>query len=571
MPPPHPVPPWFLTPILSERIFVFMKSSMFCHQCEQTALGTGCTDFGICGKDAGVAALQDLLVYQLEGLSFFGAAILAQGGRIAPEVNRLVIDALFSTLTNVNFDADFFVDLLKETAAAKQLLQAQAGTLPDSLPAAAAYQLPQQAADIQSDAEQVNLRPGAVLNVDVQSLKDTLLYGIKGMAAYAHHAWMLGHQDASVNQYFYQGLSARLDESLTLNDLVGMVMEFGKVNLKAMEVLDQANTGTFGHPEPTQALITRKKGPFIIISGHDFSDLVQLLEQTAGTGVNIYTHGEMLPALAYPGLKKYPHLVGNYGSAWQNQQREFDNLPGSILMTTNCLMEPRLSYEDRIFTTGVVGFPEMAHIPEKAGQKDFTPVIQRALQLGGWPEDEPEKRILVGFGRNATLSHAGAIVDAVKTGQIRHFFLVGGCDGARAGRNYYTEFAERTPADSVILTLACGKYRFNTQDFGTVAGLPRLLDVGQCNDAYSAIQIALALANAFECGVNDLPLTMVLSWYEQKAVCILLTLLSLGIKNIYLGPTLPAFISPNVLNFLVEQFQIKPISTPQADMAAMLA
>jgi len=348
-------------------------------------------------------------------------------------------------------------------------------------------------------------------------------------------------------------------------------MEFGLVNLKCMELLDRANTESFGHPEPTPVLITRKKGPFIVISGHDLHDLVDLLEQTSGKGVNVYTHGEMLPSLSYPGLKKYPQLVGNFGGAWQNQQREFDNLPGAILMTTNCLMEPRKSYADRIFTTGVVGWTDMSHIPEKDGKKDYAPVIEKALELGGWQNDEPEKTILVGFGRQATLSHAGEIVEAVKSGQIRHFFLVGGCDGAKAGRNYYTDFAASAPKDSVILTLACGKYRFNKLDFGTVAGLPRLLDIGQCNDAYSAIQIALALANAFECGVNDLPLTMVLSWYEQKAVCILLTLLALGIKNIHLGPTLPAFITPNVLNFLVQTFNIKPITTARADLAAILA
>ncbi len=548
-----------------------METPMFCYQCEQTFRGSGCVEFGLCGKEPDVATLQDLLIYQLEGLAVFGVAAADKGKTIPAEVHRLVIDALFSTLTNVNFDARFFLDLLRQTAQAKQTLKALAEDAPGKLPPAALYQLPSSDEAIQKDANLVNIRPAAGQMDDVQSLKDTLLYGMKGMAAYAHHAWILGYQDEAVNNYLHKGLSALLDESLTLNDLIGMVMEFGQVNLKAMELLDRANTDTFGHPEPSQALISKKKGPFIVISGHDLGDLLQLLEQTAGTGVNVYTHGEMLPALAYPGLKKYPHLVGNYGSAWQNQQREFDGLPGCILMTTNCLMEPRESYQDRIFTTGVVGFPGMAYIAEKDGQKDFTPLIEKALALGGWQADEAEKSILIGFGRQATLSHADAIIEAVRTGKISHFFLVGGCDGARAGRNYYTEFAEQTPADSVILTLACGKYRFNTKEFGTVAGLPRLLDVGQCNDAYSAIQIALALANAFNCGVNDLPLTLVLSWYEQKAVCILLTLLSLGIKNIYLGPSLPAFITPNVLNFLVEQFNIKPISTPAEDLAAILA
>jgi hydroxylamine reductase len=544
---------------------------MFCHQCEQTFSGTGCVEFGICGKDADVAALQDLLIYQLEGLAVFAQAALLKGQAIENSHHRLVIDCLFSTLTNVNFDARFFLSLLKEAGNARLSLKSQASEMVEKLPAAAVYQLPENDEAIQNDANSINIRPAAAHNADVQSLKDTLLYGIKGMAAYAHHAWVLGYQDETVNNYFYKGLSALVDETLTLNDLVGMIMEFGKVNLKAMELLDQANTDTFGHPEPTQALVSRKKGPFIVISGHDLHDLKQLLDQTAGKGINIYTHGEMLPSLSYPGLKKYPHLIGNYGGAWQNQQREFDRLPGCILMTTNCLMEPRRSYEDRIFTTGVVGFPEMAHIDEKDGKKDFTPVIEKALELGGWLADEPEMRILIGFGRNATLGYANEIIAAVKSGKISHFFLVGGCDGAKAGRNYYTEFAEQTPTDSVILTLACGKYRINQKDYGTVAGLPRLLDVGQCNDAYSAIQIALALANAFDCGVNDLPLTLMLSWYEQKAVCILLTLLSLGIKNIYLGPSLPAFITPNVLNFLVEQFNLKPISTPKQDLAAILA
>jgi hydroxylamine reductase len=361
-----------------------------------------------------------------------------------------------------------------------------------------------------------------------------------------------------------------LDIGLTVPDLVGMALELGQVNLQCMAMLDKANTTTFGDPTPTAVPITRRRGPFIVVSGHDLLDLKQLLEQTVGTGVQIYTHGEMLPAHAYPGLKHYAHLAGNYGSAWQNQQREFDGLPGCVVMTTNCIQEPAPSYRDRIFTTGAVAWPGVVHIEERDGVKDFSPVIARALALGGWQEDEPEKTILVGFGHAATLSNAGAIIDAVKAGKIRHFFLVGGCDGAKAGRNYYTEFVESTPHDTVVLTLACGKYRFNKGDYGTVAGLPRLLDVGQCNDAYSAIRIASALAEAFGCGVNDLPLSLVVSWYEQKAVSILLTLLSLGIKNIYLGPTLPAFVSPNVLQFLVEQYNIKLITTVQADMAAML-
>ncbi|MBI4928082.1 MAG: hydroxylamine reductase, partial [Anaerolineae bacterium] len=455
--------------------------------------------------------------------------------------------------------------------AAKQQLQQVVHPRPAAVPAAANFVLPQNDEDVQEAAYRANLRPLAAINPDVQSLKDTLLYGIKGMAAYAYHAWVLGYRDESLNNYLLEVSAGLLDESVTLETMVGQVMEFGRQNLAVMALLDRANTETFGHPEPTATLTTRKKGPFIVVSGHDLHDLAQLLEQTAGKGVNVYTHGEMLPANAYPFFKRYAHLIGNFGSAWQNQQREFNDLPGAILMTTNCLMEPRPSYADRIFTTGVVGWDGIAHVAAVDGKKDFSAVIEKALALGGWAADEPEKRIMNGFARNAVLSNAGLVVDAVKAGKIKHFFLVGGCDGAKPGRNYYTDFAKTTPEDTLMLTLACGKYRFNSLDFGTVAGLPRLLDVGQCNDAYSAVQIALALADAFQCSVNDLPLTLVLSWYEQKAVCILLSLLSLGIKNIYLGPTLPAFITPNVLDFLVKTFDIKPVSTPQADMAAMLA
>lgn len=548
-----------------------MDNSMFCYQCEQTALGSGCVDFGICGKEPDVAALQDLLIYQLEGLSFYADCLQKKGLAISSDVHFFTMQALFATLTNVNFDRSDFFKMLTKAAEIKAKLKAQAGSISGFVPVAAVYSMPADEDAILLDASRVNTHFEAKKDEDIQSLKDTLLFGIKGMAAYAYHAWLLGHQDEAVNAYFYKGLSALLDTSLDLNAMVAKVMEFGQINLKCMEVLDAANTQTFGHPEPTQVLVSHKKGPFIVISGHDLLDLKQLLDQTAGKGIQVYTHGEMLPANAYPEFKKYPHLAGNYGSAWQNQQREFDRLPGAILMTTNCLMEPRASYSDRIFTTGLVGWPEIGRIQETESGKDFSPLIQKALELGGWQEDEPEKRILIGFGRSAVLGSADAIISAVKSGQISHFFLVGGCDGARAGRNYFTEFAEKTPKDSIILTLACGKYRFNKTDFGTTAGLPRLLDIGQCNDAYSAIQIALALANAFNCGVNDLPLTLVLSWYEQKAVSILLTLLSLGIKNIYLGPTLPAFISPNVLNFLVKTFDIKPTSTVEKDLAAILA
>ena len=547
-----------------------MTSSMFCYQCEQTFHGTGCVDFGMCGKDSDVAGLQDLLVYQLEGLAYFGYQARQAGCPVRGEIDRFMIEGLFATLTNVNFVPGFFVNLLRQSQAFKDELRAMVAP-GGAVPLAALYRLPLSDAELLADAERVNIRPYAVRDVDLQSLKDTLLYGLKGMAAYAYHAWVLGYRDAEVSAYLYRGLSAIIDDTLDLGATLAILMEFGQVNLRCMELLDTANTTTFGHPEPTVVRTTPKAGPCIVVSGHDLYDLKQLLEQTAGKGINIYTHGEMLPAHAYPAFKQYPHLAGNYGGAWQNQQREFDNLPGCILMTTNCLIEPRDSYKDRLYTTSVVGWTDVAHIDEVEGRKDFSPIIAQALALGGWSEDEPEQTLLTGFGRAATLSHAGEIINAVKSGQIKHFFLIGGCDGARPGRNYYSEFAAQTPSDSVILTLACGKYRFNKEDFGTVAGLPRLLDVGQCNDAYSAIRIALALADAFECGVNDLPLTLVLSWFEQKAVCILLTLLSLGLKNIYLGPTLPAFISPKVLNILVEQFNIHPVSTPEEDLAAILA
>jgi hydroxylamine reductase len=541
-----------------------MDEAMFCYQCEQTFRGEGCVTKGVCGKDPDVAALQDLLIHQIEGIGYLG-----QNQPIEAGTAWFVIEALFSTLTNVNFSAARFYPLLRQAQTIKAALLKKL-PLTENMPAAVRYQLPENRTQILLQAHMLNLHT-ANADPDVQSLKDTLLFGMKGMAAYSHHAWVLNYQDEEVNRWFMKGLAAVIDPSLSMQDVLSFVMEFGMMNLHCMELLDRANTSTFGHPEPTQTLITHKKGPFIIVSGHDLHDLYMILEQTAGKGVNVYTHGELLPGNAYPVLKKFPHLLGNYGGAWQNQQKEFDGIPGCIVMTTNCLMEPRSSYQDRIYTSGVVGFDNMAHIEEVGGKKDFNEVIQKAIQLGGWQEDEPEKRILTGFARETVLSNAGTIVEAVKAGKISHFFLVGGCDGAKPGRNYYTNFAENTPKDSIILTLACGKYRFNKKEFGTVAGLPRLMDVGQCNDAYSAIRIATALAEAFNCNVNDLPLTMVLSWYEQKAVCILLTLLALGIKNIYLGPTLPAFLSPNIVDFLVKQFDLHLISSPEKDMGAMLA
>ena len=540
-----------------------METDMFCYQCEQTFRSEGCVTKGVCGKDPDVAALQDLLIHQLEGIAY-----LNKDRPVDAATSWFVVEALFSTLTNVNFSAARFYPMLRQAQGIKDSL-AKGVTITPDLPGAVRYQLPENRQQILLQAHMLNLFH-ANADADVQSLKDTLLFGMKGMAAYAHHAGVLGYFDKDVDQWFLKGLAAVIDPSLTMNDVLGLVMEFGQINLKCMELLDRANTTTYGHPEPTKTLITRKKGPFIVVSGHDLHDLYQILEQTAGKGVNVYTHGELLPANAYPGLKKFPHLLGNYGGAWQNQQKEFDGLPGCVVMTTNCLMEPRDSYKDRIYTSGVVGFDNMSHIEEVGGKKDFSEVIAKAIELGGWTEDEPEKRILTGFARETVLGNAGTVIDAVKAGKISHFFLVGGCDGAKPGRNYYTKFTEQAPKDSIILTLACGKYRFNKNEFGTVAGLPRLMDVGQCNDAYSAIRIALALAEAFNCSVNELPLTLVLSWYEQKAVCILLTLLSLGIKNIYLGPTLPAFMSQNVVDFLVKQFDLHPISTPEQDLEKIM-
>ncbi|WP_207644729.1 hydroxylamine reductase [Caloranaerobacter ferrireducens] len=547
-----------------------MDNQMFCYQCEQTAGGKGCVKIGVCGKDPEVAALQDLLVYLLKGIGFYGQKALEKGKKIDEETHKFVMDAMFATLTNVNFDAERFVEYIKKAAEVKENLKELAGDIEASIPDAASYKIPSTKEEMINDAKKVGIMADEDLDQDIRSLRELLIYGLKGMAAYAHHAYVLGKTDETVNNFFYKGLAATLNDNLTIDDLFNLNMELGQVNFKCMELLDSANTGAYGHPEPTEVLITKKKGPFIIISGHDLKDLKELLEQTEGKGINIYTHGEMLPAHAYPELKKYPHLVGNYGGAWQDQQDEFDNIPGAILMTTNCLQKPRDSYKDRIFTTSIVGWPDVAHIEEVNGKKDFTPLIEKALELGGWQEDEEEKKILVGFGHNTVLSLSDKIIEAVKKGDIKHFFLIGGCDGARPGRNYYTEFAEKTPKDTIILTLACGKYRFNKKDFGKIGEFPRLLDVGQCNDAYSAIKIAVALAEAFECDVNELPLSIILSWYEQKAVCILLTLLSLNIKNIYLGPTLPAFISPNVLQVLVDKFNIKPTSNAEADMKEIL-
>lgn len=547
---------------------------MFCYQCEQAAGGKGCVKLGICGKDNETALLQDLLVYAVEGIGQYMHRA-NQLGATDRKIDRFVIEALFTTVTNVNFDPQRIEQLIikagQTLAAAKQLYQAAAtrnGKVADQPTGPAQWSVPANRFQMLQQAEDLSIAKRLdAQGADITGLQELILYGLKGTAAYADHAMILGVEDDSVYAFFHEALNFLTTPKATdVNALVEMALNVGKVNLRVMEMLDQANTSAYGHPEPTAVRITAKKGPAIVVSGHDLKDLEELLKQTEGTGINVYTHGEMLPCHAYPGLKKHKHLVGNYGGAWQDQAKEFEAFPGAILMTTNCIQRPRDSYKHRIFTSGLVAWPDVKHI----SNRDFTPVIKAALAEGGFPADEPEKTILVGFARNAVLSVADKVIDAVKSGKIRHFFLIGGCDGAKPGRNYYTEFAQKVPQDCVILTLACGKYRFNKLSFGDIGGIPRLLDVGQCNDAYSAIQIAVALAKAFNCGVNDLPLTLVLSWYEQKAVCILLTLLYLGIKNMRIGPSLPAFIGPAVLNVLVEKFNIAPISTPEADLKAIL-
>ena len=517
---------------------------MFCFQCQQTAGGTGCVRTGVCGKQPHTAQLQDALICELIRLAQAAQA----ASRRTEESDRLLIDGLFTTLTNVNFD-DRAIHAFTQRAAAER--RALGG----------------------ADAPDFPLWKG---ETDIVSLRSTLLFGLKGMAAYAHHALRLGQRDESVTAWFYKGLCAVAEEH-TVEEWLALIMEFGSVNLQCMALLDRANTGRFGDPVPTRVRTDIQAGPFIVVSGHDLLDLEQLLEQTQGTGVRVYTHCEMLPAHGYPGLHKYPHLAGNFGTAWQSQQREFEDIPAPVLMTTNCLMPPRESYRDRVWTTSVVGYDGLRHIEADAlGRKDFSPLIRQAQQLGGYEHDRSMSGIngghmlTTGFARAAVLAHAGEVIDAVKRGQIRRILLVGGCDGAHPGRNYYTELVKKAPMDTLILTLACGKFRFNDLDLGEVGGLPRILDMGQCNDAYSAVQVALALADAFGCGVNDLPLTLMLSWYEQKAVCILLTLLSLGIKNMYLGPTMPAFLSESVVKILVETYGLQPITAPEQDLDAIL-
>ncbi|OGH95113.1 MAG: hydroxylamine reductase [Candidatus Melainabacteria bacterium GWA2_34_9] len=545
---------------------------MFCYQCEQTAKGQGCTIKGVCGKDEKTASLQDLIVDGLKELSFY-AYRLKKLGVNTSEADKMVIEGLFTTVTNVDFDPERLRNIILELTELRKAVKTkyievaqEKGIIPEK-PEIPALDIFSDDIDIlfkQAEAISILKRKESE-NADILSLQEIITYGLKGAAAYADHARALGHESDEVYEFFHEALSFLTKKAPTLDEALGYTLKTGEVNLKVMELLDAANTGAYGHPEPTKVRVTPVKGKSIVVSGHDLKDLEELLKQTEGKGINVYTHGEMLPCLAYPELKKYKHLVGNYGGAWQDQQKEFAEFPGAILMTTNCIQDPK-HYTGRIFTTGLVAWPNVVHVADK----NFQPVIDAALEAEGFTEDAEEKYITIGFGRNAVLGVADKVIDAVKAGQIKHFFLIGGCDGAKSGRNYYTEFAQKVPQDSVILTLACGKYRFNKLEFGDIGGIPRLLDIGQCNDAYSAVKIAVALAEAFDTDVNSLPLSFILSWYEQKAVAILLTLFYLGIKNIRLGPTLPAFVTPNVLNVLVEKFNIQPITTPDEDLKAIL-
>lgn len=555
---------------------------MFCYQCEQTANGKGCTRLGVCGKTPEIANLQDLLIYQVKGISCYGKVLSELGHPIEKAVIAFIESVLFTTLTNVNFDAEVHVQLLHESQKIKDSLREKvsasegSSNLHDSdycscHTAQAQYQLPSTKSEMLHDAPIAGIMYDKSLDPDIRSLRQTILYGLKGISAYGHQARELGYCSDQVDSFYITALESLTDDRLTVEELIRITMRTGETAIEVMKVLDEANTSVYGNPSPHTVNVHIRKGPFIIVSGHDLKDLEMLLQQTEGTGINIYTHGEMLPSHGYEGLKKYPHLVGNFGGAWQDQQKQFDGIPGCILMTTNCLMRPRESYKDRIYSTNVVGWEGVKYIPKKTdGTKDFSEIIRHSLELGGFTQDVEPHEILVGFGHHATLSYADKIVQAVESGKLRHFFLIGGCDGARPGRNYYTDFAQLVPKNCMILTLACGKYRFNKMDFGEVAGLPRLLDIGQCNDVYSAIRIATTLADAFNTDVNGLPLSLIISWYEQKAVADLLALLSLGIRNIYLGPELPAFLSPNVLQYLVDTFHLRKITNPEDDIKTCL-
>ncbi|MGE3063225.1 MAG: hydroxylamine reductase [bacterium] len=547
---------------------------MFCYQCEQTAKESGCTAFGVCGKDPETSDLQDLLLYFTQGIAMYENRLNKMGVR-NQSADRFIVEALFTTVTNVNFDPKRVAkliedaDRIKESSANEYIkICKERGVEAENLKGPAVIRAEKDYSKLLKQAESVSFDKEILrFKEDIAGLRHLIIYGLKGTAAYADHARILGVEDDKVYEFFSDALNSLAMDLENQGELTALALKVGEVNLKVMEMLDRANTGAYGNPVPTRVRVTPKKGKAILISGHDLKDLYMLLKQTEGKGINIYTHGEMLPALAYPELKKFKHLAGNYGSAWQNQRNEFDDFKGAILMTTNCIQKPKDSYKGRIFTTGLVAWPDVTHIDEK---KDFTPLIEAALAEEGFKEDGEEKYITVGFGHNAVLGVADKVIDLVKQGKIKHFFLIGGCDGAKPGRSYYTDFAQKLPSDTVILTLACGKYRFNKMEFGDIEGIPRLLDIGQCNDAYSAIKIAVALADAFKTDVNSLPLSIILSWYEQKAVCILLTLLHLGIKNIRLGPTMPAFVKPSVYKVLKDNFNLIPITTAEEDIKAIL-
>lgn len=539
-------------------------SSMFCYQCEQTAKGKGCTTIGVCGKQPDVASLQDILTYALKGLSLY-AAEGRKKGIVESDVNVFTVKALFATLTNVDFDPERFAELIHKSVELRERLKEKVKA--DFKEDCANFKPEKSLEGLIKQGQTVMEKvPDPSIDPDVQSLQDTVLFGIRGIAAYADHAQILGQEDDAVYAFIHDALSAMTKKDLNLNDWLGFTLKCGEMNLRTMELLDAANTGSYGHPVPTKVPLGHKKGKAICVSGHDLKDMEEILKQTEDKGIYVYTHGEMLPCHGYPELKKYSHFYGHYGTAWQNQHKEFAAFPGAIIMTTNCLQKPQDSYKDNIFTCGLVGWPGVKHISDR----NFKPAIDKALEMPGFGEDKEDKYVMTGFARNAVLGVADKVIEAVKNKNIRHFFLVGGCDGAKPGRSYYTEFVEKVPKDCIVLTLACGKFRFFDKDLGDIGGIPRLLDVGQCNDAYSAIQIAVALSKAFNVGVNELPLSLVLSWYEQKAVAILLTLLYLGIKNIRIGPSLPAFITPNVLNVLVQNYNIKPITTPDEDLKAIL-
>jgi hydroxylamine reductase len=541
---------------------------MLCYQCEQAAHGKGCTKVGVCGKQYDTAELQDVLVHVMKGV----AQVALEGKKVGvrePKIDRFTMEALFSTLTNVDYDQQRFVKLIKEAVSHREELKKKvgaAGGWSDFTSGAAAFEPADTMEGMVAQGEKLGPEAAGDEDPDIFSLKETLTYGMKGISAYADHAAILGKSDERIYDFVYEGLAATLDKDLGVNDLLGLVLKCGETNFRTMELLDEANTGAYGNPIPVEVPLGAKKGKAMVVSGHDLKDLEMILQQTQGKGINVYTHGEMLPCHGYPKLKEYEHFFGHYGSAWQNQKKEFAKFPGTIVMTTNCLQKPQETYADNIFTTGLVGWPGIPHIADK----DFSPAIDRALKMPGYEADVDKGKVMAGFGHNAVLGVAPKVIEAVKNKDIRHFFLVGGCDGAKPGRSYYTEFVEKVPKDCMVMTLACGKFRFFDKDLGDIGGIPRLLDVGQCNDSYSAIRIAMALAEAFECDVNDLPLSMILSWYEQKAVAILLTLLYLGIRDMRLGPSLPVFISPNVLNVLVDKFNIAPISTPDEDLKAIL-